>query len=177
MPSTYQAPPSGDTETDRTYSQTPASNLPAGQATVAQLLAGKRGAVHTITPDDTLATAVTRLRDHRIGALVVTAAGEAGAPALRGILSERDIVRKLAETPGRTLPQRVSEVMTAEVQTCTPDDTLVSVLHRMTEGRFRHMPVLRDGALIGMVSIGDVVNYRLIQLEHEALQLKQLIVG
>ena len=67
--------------------------------------------------------------------------------------------------------------MTRDVATCAPEDTLVTVLRRMTEGRFRHMPVVDDGRLCGMVTIGDVVNYRLRELEHEALQLKQMIVG
>ena len=92
-------------------------------------------------------------------------------------LSERDIVRKLAETPGQTLPQTVAENMTRDVVTCGTQDTLVEVLRSMSEGRFRHMPVVEAGMLKGMVTIGDVVNYRLNELEHEALQLKQLIVG
>lgn len=97
--------------------------------------------------------------------------------ALVGILSERDIVRRLADTPGRTLPQRVEELMTPEVETCSPDESLVVVLRRMNDGRFRHMPVMEEGTLIGLISIGDVVNYRLTALEYEALKLKQLIVG
>ncbi|MEL6171245.1 MAG: CBS domain-containing protein, partial [Pseudomonadota bacterium] len=117
--------------------------------------------------------AVETLRDKRIGALLVVDSDG----LLVGIISERDIVRKLAETPGKTLPQRVSDVMTRKVETCSPDDSLVDVLRRMTNGRFRHMPVMRGDTLVGMVTIGDVINYRLTELEHEALQLKQLIVG
>ncbi|MEQ3672907.1 MAG: CBS domain-containing protein, partial [Pseudophaeobacter sp.] len=71
----------------------------------------------------------------------------------------------------------VGENMTAKVETCTPSDVLVTVLRRMNEGRFRHMPVVEDGKLCGMLTIGDVVNYRLNELEYEALQLKQMIVG
>ena len=96
---------------------------------------------------------------------------------LQGILSERDIVRKLAETPGQTLPQTVEENMTTGVVTCSPSDELIDVLRRMNDGKFRHMPVLDGENLCGMVTIGDVVNHRLEELEHEALQLKQMIVG
>jgi len=77
----------------------------------------------------------------------------------------------------RTLPQTVAELMSANVQTTSRDESLVTVLRRMTDGRFRHMPVVQEGQLVGMITIGDVVNYRLAALEYEALQLKQLIVG
>lgn len=171
MPTSYQAPTRKDQT--KTQSQSAATNTQTGTVRVAQLLDGKGGAVFSIRPDETLGEAVKVLRDKHVGALIVTDS----SGALVGILSERDIVRKLADTPGQTLPQLVSDVMTADVETCTPEDALVSVLKRMTAGRFRHMPVITDGKLAGMVTIGDVVNYRLTELEHEALQLKQLIVG
>lgn len=173
MPSSYQAPKREDKETSATYSQTAGTNLKKEIATVAHLLEGKGADVFSIRPAETLGNAVKALRDKRIGALVVT--DETGS--LIGILSERDIVRKLAETPGQTLPQQVGDVMTDKVETCGKDEALVSVLRRMTAGRFRHMPVVEDGRLFGVITIGDVVNYRLKELEHEALQLKQLIVG
>lgn len=173
MPESYRPPVRKDKESDRTFSQSSTSNLSGDNATVAKILAKKGGDLFSIGPGETLGRAVEVLRDRRIGALLVT--DEAGA--LVGILSERDIVRKLAETPGQTLPQLVQDVMTKEVKTCTPDETLVSVLKQMTDGRFRHVPVVDDGNLVGMVTIGDVVNFRLTQLEHETLQLKQLIVG
>ncbi|MEM8690896.1 MAG: CBS domain-containing protein [Pseudomonadota bacterium] len=173
MPASYQSPTRGDVNQKTTVSQSTKSNLASGTATVANLISGKGNDVFAISPEDTLGTAVELLRDKRIGALVVT--DRAGN--LRGILSERDIVRKLAETPGRTLPQQVKEVMTTNVEVCAPKETLVSVLRRMTDGRFRHMPVVENGAPNGMITIGDVVNYRLNELEHEALQLKQMIVG
>ncbi len=164
----------GDTkEKEKTVSQSTESNLSKDSATVGNLLRGKGNSVISIGPDDTIASAVTLLRDHRIGALVVV--DDQGA--LQGILSERDIVRKLADTPGQTLPQTVAENMTHDVITCAPEETLVTVLRRMTKGRFRHMPVVEDERLCGMVTIGDVVNFRLTELEHEALQLKQMIVG
>ncbi|MEM7073960.1 MAG: CBS domain-containing protein [Pseudomonadota bacterium] len=172
MPTSYQPPMRGDAQ-KKTVSQSASSNMAGDSGTVKRLLANKDGKVFSIGPEDTLGRAVEELRDRRIGALMVTdAAGD-----LQGILSERDIVRKLAETPGKTLPQRVAEVMTEKVEVCTPDETLVSVLRRMTAGRFRHMPVVEQDRLVGLVTIGDVVNFRLQELEHEALQLKQLIVG
>ncbi|WP_270730204.1 CBS domain-containing protein [Shimia sp. Alg240-R146] len=173
MPSSYQAPNRNSDEKSRTMSQTTQTNVSAEAVTVQRVLDHKGGDMFAIRPQDTLGEAVKVLRDKRIGALVVTDANG----MLQGILSERDIVRKLADTPGQTLPQKVEDVMTSEVQTCTPDDLLVSVLKRMTEGKFRHMPVTSDVGLAGMITIGDLVNYRLTELEHEALQLKQLIVG
>ncbi len=172
MPS-YQAPMRKDKQDQRTYSQSQTSNFSSDHAKVATILDNKGSDIFSIRPEDTLRKAVEVLRDHRIGALVVT--DEAGS--LVGILSERDIVRKLAETPGQTLPQQVKDVMTKEVKTCAPDESLIAVLQRMTEGRFRHLPVLENSKLVGLVTIGDVVHFRLTEAEHEALQLKQLIVG
>ncbi len=173
MPTSYQAPKREDKEKSSTFSQTADSNVNTGIATVSRLLDGKGSDVYAIRPAETLRTAVTVLRDKRIGALVVT--DETGG--LVGILSERDIVRKLADMPGQTLPQKVGDVMTEKVETCTMDEPLVSVLRRMTDGRFRHMPVVEDARLLGILTIGDVINFRLKELEYEALQLKQLIVG
>jgi len=173
MPASYQAPTRGDRDKPRTHSQSQASNFMAETATVDKIMSSKGGDLISITPGETLGQAVEILRDRRIGALVVVDT----SGSLCGILSERDIVRKLADTPGRTLPHRVEEVMTAKVETCSGSEQLVSVLKRMTAGRFRHMPVVEDGKPVGMITIGDVVTYRLNELEHEALQLKQLIVG
>lgn len=173
MPESYRAPMRKDKQSDRTFSQSSASNVSADQATVAKIISQKGGEVFSIGPGETLGRAVEILRDRRIGALMVT--DEAGT--LIGILSERDIVRKLADTPGQTLPQLVQDIMTKDVKTCSPGETLIAVLKQMTAGRFRHVPVVDGGKLIGMVTIGDVVNFRLTELEHETLQLKQLIVG
>jgi len=173
MVESYRAPIRKDEQSDRTFSQSQTSNFLSDKATVATILKQKGSDSFSIGPDDTIRQAVEALRDRRIGALLVTDP----QGALVGILSERDIVRKLAETPGQTLPQQVKDVMTSKVQTCAPDEPLTEVLKRMTAGRFRHMPVLDGGKLAGMVTIGDVVNFRLTEAEHEALQLKQLIVG
>lgn len=171
MPTSYQAPKRGD-KPKRTMSQTAESNLSHDTATVQKIIDKKGGEVFSIRPGETIKAAVTLLSDKRIGALLVMEGGE-----LKGILSERDIVRKLAETPGQTLPQTVEENMTAKVETCELAEPLVSVLKRMNAGRFRHMPVVENEEVKGIVTIGDLVNYRLTQLEHEALQMKQMIVG
>lgn len=173
MPSSYQAPMRKDRKDESTHSQSTESNMGAYNAKVGNIVKQKDGSLVSIRPQDTLGDAVKALSEHRIGALLVT--DQNGA--LIGILSERDIVRKLAETPGKTLPNKVEDVMTRKVETCEMSDPLVSVLRRMTDGRFRHMPVVENGALKSIVTIGDVVNYRLNELEYEALQLKQLIVG
>lgn len=173
MPESYRPHLRQDDKDERTKTQSLATNTTEKTATVSDILRGRERGLFAIGPQETLHRAVERLRDHRIGALVVTDTNG----QLLGILSERDIVRKLADTPGRTLPHRVEEVMTRNVVTCTRDEALVTVLHRMSEGRFRHMPVVETGKLIGIVTIGDVVQFRLTQLELEALQIKQLIVG
>ncbi|MEL7255645.1 MAG: CBS domain-containing protein [Pseudomonadota bacterium] len=172
MPASYQAPKRGDIE-PKTYSQSTSTNSSKETAIVANLLDGKGDAVFSIRPQSTLKDAVMELRDKKIGALMVRDA----SGGLVGILSERDIVRKLADTPGETLPKKVEDIMTTSVEVCAPGDTLMSVLRRMTAGHFRHMPVVDGASLVGMLTIGDVINYRLTELEHEALQLKQLIVG
>lgn len=172
MAESYRPPLRKDAES-RSKTQSVETNTSAAQAKVQEVLDNKDPRIFTIGQDQTLHRAVELLREHRIGALVVT--DDEGK--LSGILSERDIVRKLADTPGQTLPQLVEDVMTRQVETCTAEDLLVIVLRRMTDGRFRHMPVLDRGDLVGMVTIGDAVNFRLNQLEEEALQIKQLIVG
>eukprot|EP00038_Savillea_parva_P001692 m.267565 g.267565 ORF g.267565 m.267565 type:complete len:138 (+) comp105917_c0_seq1:1-414(+) len=129
--------------------------------------------VVTIGPEATIEAAAQLLSKHGIGTVVVSS--DQTTPL--GILSERDIVRRLADTPGKTLPQTVEELMSTDVITATPNQSVVEVLRLMTDGRFRHMPVLEQEQLVGMITIGDVVNFRLTALEYEALQLKQLIVG
>lgn len=172
-PSSYQAPNKGDKQNERTQSQSSKSNLAVGATTVATILKHKGSTVYAVGPDDTVSAAVALLKEKRIGALLVTD----GNSNLVGILSERDIVRRLAETPGQTLPQRVADLMTENVVSCAPDDALITVLEKMTEGRFRHMPVLSEGKLAGMITIGDAVSQRLKELEYESLQMRQMIVG
>lgn len=174
MPESYRPHLRKDDEEDRTASQSVSTNIAnPNHAKVRDLLHDKDSTLYTIRPQQTLHEAVELMRDHRIGALMVTDANG----ALVGILSERDITRKLADAPGKTLPHKVEQVMTVQVETCTADDALVTVLKRMTRGQFRHMPVVEGEAVVGLVTILDAVQFRLTQLELEALQIKQLIVG
>ncbi|NIY79477.1 CBS domain-containing protein [Celeribacter sp. HF31] len=173
MPASYTPKTRGATADEHSHSQSLETNTSSVQATVGDVLASKGGDIIAIRPQDTVQHAVEIMSENRIGAVLVKDA----QGALRGILSERDIVRQLAQTPGQTLPKTVDALMTTELKTTTTEELLVTVLRRMTDGRFRHMPVMEGEALIGLISIGDVVNYRLTALEYEALQLKQLIVG
>lgn len=137
---------------------------------IREVLAGKGRRVVTIRADATVATAVHRLATERIGALVVSEDGQ----RIGGILSERDIVRHLAAEGAALLAseRRVAAVMTTGVITCTPDDGVKSVMAQMTRHRFRHAPVVEEGRLAGLVSIGDLVKCRLEEIEMEANVLR-----
>src|ERR1022692_1384318 len=119
---------------------------------VKTILAAKGGDIVCIEPTADLAAAVKLLTTHRIGAVVIRGAGG----RLGGILSERDIVSAISEHGAAALTLPVSQVMTRNVATCGEDDSIASIMERMTEGKFRHMPVVAKGELIGLVSIGDV---------------------
>ena len=131
---------------------------------VSDILRHKGTNVVTVVPDTTIEDAVQALGTHRIGALVVSD-GSAGGVA--GILSERDVVAHLAAVGRAGLDSTVAAVMTREVRTCSPADSVESVMSTMTEGRFRHLPVVVDGRLAGIVSIGDAVERRVNELETE----------
>jgi CBS domain-containing protein len=120
--------------------------------------------VATVSADATLAQAVVQLAEKRIGALVVTGIER----SVIGILSERDIVRALAAHKEAALARPVAEFMTRRVVTCSADDTVAELMHRMTAGRFRHVPVIEHGRLFGIVSIGDVVKSRVAEIERES---------
>jgi CBS domain-containing protein len=139
--------------------------------TVRHILQEKGNEVVTLTPDLSVKEAVATLAKHRIGALVVTN----GAGVIRGIISERDIVRRLAEDGPKSLEKKVSEVMTANVKVCAEDHTVNEVMEIMTNGRFRHLPVERDGRLIGLISIGDVVKRRIADVQREAEEIRSYI--
>jgi len=130
-------------------------------------------AVETVTPETHVAAAAARLAERRIGALVVTAPGG----GIAGILSERDIVRVLAREAGGCLTMPVSKLMTETVETCTPDENSNSVLERMTTGRFRHMPVVDKGRMVGLLSIGDVVKARITEIEEENAAMAGMLSG
>jgi CBS domain-containing protein len=127
--------------------------------------------VATISADATLAEAAAQLAEKRIGALVVTGIER----SVSGILSERDIVRALAQHKEAALARPVAEFMTRRVVTCTADDTVGELMHRMTAGRFRHVPVVEHGRLAGIVSIGDVVKSRVAEIERESEALRDYI--
>lgn len=141
---------------------------------VAQILRHKGSSeVATITSAETVADAAAALAARRIGALVVS---DDGAQVV-GIVSERDIVRWLGKEGGRCLSRPVADVMTRRVETCTPADDIARIMSRMTQGRFRHLPVMQDGRLAGVVSIGDVVKFRMSELELETAALSDMIKG
>ena len=140
--------------------------------TVASILRTKGADVLCIAPDDTISAAAELLAEKKIGAVVVTDP----AGGLAGILSERDIVRGLAARGPSVLTQCVKDLMTAEVTTCTRSDGINDVMIRMTQGRFRHMPVIEGQKLVGVISIGDVVKNRIAELEHEASAMRDYIM-
>ncbi len=138
---------------------------------VKNILAGKRGNVVTIAPTADLTTAAKLLAERHIGAVVILGADH----RIVGILSERDIVRALAEHGPIALNAPISQVMTRDVKTCSENDTIEGLMSRMTTGKFRHMPVVEQGKLIGIVSIGDVVKNRVEEIEREAEALRDYI--
>ncbi len=139
--------------------------------TVSTILAAKGREVVTSQPHRTLHEAAKVLAERRIGALLVTDADG----SLKGILSERDIVRAVATSGGEALKDPVSKHMTAKVVTCSEDDLITLVMEEMTRGRFRHLPVVKDGKLAGMISIGDVVKQRIAETEAESRSLRDYI--
>ena len=140
---------------------------------IRHILASKGSDVVTTRPEATVIEVAKLLKSKRIGAVVVTDSdGE-----LCGIISERDLARGLADHGAKLLEMRVSQLMTVEVVTCSPADSLDHLRQQMTEGRFRHLPVIEDGRLAGIISIGDVVKHRLQELEAEAHMLHDYIAG
>lgn len=141
--------------------------------TVAHILAGKGRAIITASPDDTVHSAAKILAEKRIGAIVaIGAQGE-----ILGIVSERDIVRAIAQQGAAALEMRLAEIMTAKVRTCSPADSEAELMGLMTERRIRHLPVIADGKLSGMISIGDVVKFRIEAIEREADEMKSYIAS
>jgi CBS domain-containing protein len=137
------------------------------------ILRNKGKSVVTIHPDATVERAVAVLRLRGIGALVVSGDGESVA----GILSERDIVEALGRFGSELFALSVAEVMTAPVVTCEPEDSVAELMAEMTNRRIRHFPVLDDGRLVGIVSIGDMVKSRLDEIEYEAHSMRSFIAG
>jgi len=127
----------------------------------------------SLKPTEPVSTAVEVLARHRIGAVIVSRDGA----IVDGILSERDIVRSLGTRGPETLDAQVQDLMTSTVIGCHPEDTAISVLERMTDGRFRHMPVIDDNRMIAVISIGDVVKARITEVQSENKALTDMIAN
>jgi CBS domain-containing protein len=140
---------------------------------VQQILHAKGNTVTCVSPETPITEVLQVLARHGVGALVVSGDGL----TIAGIVSERDVVRGLAVSGPALLDHPVGDIMTVEVQTCGPGDTVEELMARMTNGRFRHLPVVDGGQLTGIVSIGDIVKLRLHELESEARQLLDYIRG
>ncbi len=139
--------------------------------TVRQILSAKGDGVVTGDRTMSLGQAVARLADNRIGALIFVDDDS----RVVGILSERDVVRSLAKHGARVLDDPASDHMTRQVKTCTREDTVEDLMDMMTAGRFRHLPVVEEGRLVGMVSIGDVVKHRVADIEHQAKEIRNYL--
>ena len=137
---------------------------------ISDVLRNKGASVATITPETSVSGLLTELSVHNIGAMVVVS-----PDGVAGIVSERDVVRKLHELGTEILHRPVSEIMTTVVATCTPEDSVDSLSALMTENRVRHVPVVVNGRLAGIVSIGDVVKTRMEELEAEQRHLQAYI--
>lgn len=141
---------------------------------VQQILASKGDlGVITVAPGTTVQEVAALLSSKRIGAVIVSADGKAA----KGIVSERDIVRELGKRGAACLGDKVESLMTAKIVSCTRSEGTDAVLGRMTDGRFRHMPVIEDGQMVGLISIGDVVKARLMELAAEKDALEGMIKG
>jgi CBS domain-containing protein len=138
---------------------------------VTTILRQKGRAVTTAHPDTTLLDVANKLAAKRIGAIVVVGAGG----EILGIVSERDVIRALATSGASCLTEPVSQTMTRQVVTCLETDTLDELMAMMTARRFRHLPVVTDGALVGIVSIGDVVKHHVAEVEMEATAMRDYI--
>jgi CBS domain-containing protein len=138
---------------------------------ISEILRNKGGEVATIAPDAEVRQLLALLAERNIGAVVVSADGS----VIEGIVSERDVVRRLHERGAGLLAEPVASIMTTSVRTCAPSDAIDDLRVTMTDHRIRHVPVVRDGGLVGIVSIGDVVKSTIAELETEREQLVDYI--
>jgi len=137
-----------------------------------QILKAKGRAVATARPDSTVSEIIIKLAQKKIGAIVIV--GDNGEVV--GILSERDVIRRLAERGDAALKEPVSQSMTSSVISCQETSTLEEMMELMTQGRFRHVPVIEDGALVGIVSIGDIVKHHIAEVEMEVTAMRGYFV-
>ncbi|HML07064.1 MAG TPA: CBS domain-containing protein [Xanthobacteraceae bacterium] len=139
--------------------------------TVSIILAGKGREVVTVDPGASLADTARILANKRIGAALILGPDR----RIAGIISERDVVRALAERGESALKEPVSQTMTRKVETCSESETVSSIMERMTVGKFRHLPVVDQGRVVGIVSIGDIVKHRLHEMEQESAAMRDYI--
>jgi CBS domain-containing protein len=140
--------------------------------TVSIILAAKGREVVSVEPGTALSSVVALLAERRIGAVLILGVDR----RIIGIVSERDIVRALAEHGAAALDNPVSRFMTRRVSTCTESETIASVMEQMTEGKFRHVPVVDQGRVVGIISIGDVVKHRLREMERDSAAMRDYIL-
>lgn len=140
--------------------------------TVSIILAAKGREVVSVEPNATLTSVVALLAERRIGAALVLGVDR----RIVGIVSERDIVRALGERGTAALDDPVSRIMTRRVSTCTEGETISAIMERMTEGKFRHVPVVDQGRVVGIISIGDVVKHRLHEMECDSAAMRDYIL-
>ena len=140
---------------------------------VSDILSQKGGLVYSVTPATSVAEVAQQLSSRRVGSVLVLS----DQGAVMGIVSERDLVRATATHGAKALELEARQVMTRDVVTCDPDDSIDEVMQTMTNGRFRHLPVVHRGELLGLISIGDVVKARLEETQYEAEALKAYIVA
>jgi|SRR4051794_22464652 len=138
--------------------------------TVRAILDSKGHQIESIEPEARLSAAIRILSERRIGALLVMQNGR-----IEGILSERDVVRVLGGRGAAVLDEPVSTTMTRKVVSCRPSDTVAAIMEMMTMGKFRHLPVVEDGIVVGLISIGDVVKWRVGEYENEQEALRSYI--
>ncbi len=138
--------------------------------TVRAILDTKGHQIQSVEPEVTLSAAIKILAERKIGAVLVMSKGR-----IEGILSERDIVRALADRGAAVLDEPVSAVMTRKVVSCRQSDTVAAIMETMTLGKFRHLPVIEDGRVVGLISIGDIVKWRLGEYEAEQAALRDYI--
>lgn len=140
---------------------------------IQDVLRHKGTTVNTIRPKADVQQLLATLSEHNVGALVVSTDGQ----TVEGIVSERDVVRRLHEQGADLLGHRVDTIMTSAVHTCDPEDAIDSIMRVMTDRRIRHIPVVVDHRLAGLVSIGDIVRFRIDELETERKQLENYIIS